>query len=286
MATFEEQSDQISLLVDDMQTQALALKDDTLTAINDISAALQTMLDAVELVEYVPGTSGITFNYSAPSDATEPDLSAVGPSAVSVPSATDVAIGDTEWDQINAVAAADLALIGVGEEAAAADEAGWRGLAVPAVVSAALVSEAEQRTMDRISSGRLTSVVEQAKAAREDIKDLTGLDVQNYTAQWQGIQTYTAAESQKLNARVALMQAQIQSLGENRGWKEADVQRLLEQANRTAQYILERTRLVEQKSVEVNTNIAQLMAGVTQAFLTAVDAGMRSTVGINLTGDA
>ena len=254
MATFEEQSDQISALVDDMQNQALQLKDDTLGAIDDISTALQTMLDAIEAVEYDADTTGITFNYVAPTAT-----------AATIPTASEVAIGDVEWDRINDNAAADLALVGVGEEAAAADEASWRGLSIPALVSAALVSEAEQRTMDRISQGRLNSVTEQAKAAREDAISLSRLNVDNYTAQ---------------------INAQVSSLAEERGWKNSDVARIHEEANRTAQYILERTRLIEQKSVEVNTSIAQLMSGVTQAFLTAVDAGMRSSVSIGLSGDA
>lgn len=110
----------------------------------------------------------------------------VPPTAVppTVPSAADVTIGDTEWDRIFNRAAAQEARAGVAEEYAAASEATARGSAIPSIISNQILAEAQQRTMDRISSVAETSAIEQAKAAREDALALTKLSLEKWASQW------------------------------------------------------------------------------------------------------
>jgi hypothetical protein len=130
-----------------------------------------------------------------PSDETAPTIPAevtglnttyVPPTAAppTIPAATGVSIGDAEWDRIFNRAAAQEARAGVAEEYNAQSEGMLRGMAIPSIITNAMVGLAQQRTMDRISSIAETSAIEQAKAAREDIIKLLELAISKWTSQW------------------------------------------------------------------------------------------------------
>lgn len=215
MATMTEETDLIVAqlvertdLADSLLQQTKTLIDDTRTAIADaittiVGADLALDVSGVDTT-YVPiataapdipteipglDTTYVSSSETAPTIPTEItglDTTYVPPTAAppTVPSATDVAIGDTEWDRIFGRAAAQEARIGVAEEYAAASEAAARGMAIPSIISNQILAEAQQRTMDRISSIAETSAIEQAKAAREDILALTKLALEKWVQQW------------------------------------------------------------------------------------------------------
>jgi hypothetical protein len=215
MATMTEETDLIvgqlverSDLADSMLRQTKDLIDSTRDA---IAAAIQT-ITGIDLTLDVSGVdttyvavttaapaipteiAGLDTTY-VPSDETTPtipteiaglDTTYVPPTASppTIPAATGVSIGDAEWDRIFNRAAAQEARAGVAEEYNAQSEGMLRGMAIPSIITNAMVGLAQQRTMDRISSVAETSAIEQAKAAREDILALVKLALEKWVQQW------------------------------------------------------------------------------------------------------
>lgn len=118
--------------------------------------------------------SGINVTYVPPTAAPQ-----------TIPAADDVAIGAIEWDAIFERAAAQQLRASTAEIQAANSGAALRGMALPSVVSAGMLSVANQRAMDRVSLLAETNAVEYAKSRREDIIALAKLGVENYIAQWE-----------------------------------------------------------------------------------------------------
>jgi hypothetical protein len=215
MATMSEETDLIVSQISERTDLADSMLQQTQSLIADTKTAIETAINSVAAVTLTLDVTGVDTTYvgtttAAPSIPTEitglnttfvPDATTaptiptaitgldttyVPPTATAptVPSAADVAIGDTEWDRIFGRAATQEARAGVAEEYAAASEAAARGMAIPSIISNQILAEAQQRTMDRISSLAESSAIEQAKAQREDALALTKLALEKWASQW------------------------------------------------------------------------------------------------------
>jgi hypothetical protein len=80
---------------------------------------------------------------------------------------------------------------------------------------------------------------------------------------------YTQATANLVNARVELFKGVLSGEKIKAEIDEIEVKRLLEIADKTAGYALERAKIVQDRGVQVAERVAVLMAGVAQAFLSA-----------------
>ena len=196
-------------------------------------------------------------------DVTGVDTTYVAPTASApvLPTASGVAIGDTEWDRIFARAAAKELRASVAEEQAANSEASLRGMAVPGVVSNGMLSAARQRAMDRVALVAETSAVEQAKAAREDILAVAKLGIEDFTAKWQT----------KVQSEATRLQYEALELDKN----------LKPEALR-AEYDMKLTELAQANAIAQLVDLIQVYAQLTNALYSASDTSLSAGTSFSL----
>lgn len=250
MATFTEQSDYVLQSLTDRANTAETLLNITTALIDQARVGITDMIAAYSALGVTVTTTGVDTTYVPPS-ATAPAL----------PSAGDVAIGDTEWDRIFARAAAKELRASVAEEQAANSEASLRGMAVPGVVSNGMLSAARQRAMDRVALVAETSAVEQAKAAREDILAIAKLGIEDFTAKWQ---TKVQSEATRLQYEVL------------------ELDKVLKPEALRAEYDLKLTELAQANAVAQLVDLIQTYAQLTNALYSASDTSLSSGASISV----
>lgn len=169
--TYLDQQEQVWDRHDDRSSQADSWASKVDGALGSVELAMLELIAALDNVGISISTPALT--YVAPTA-----------SAPSIGSLSELAMTDAEWDRVTGLAQANLALIGVGEELSASSEANWRGRAVPSVISTGATSEAQQRTLDRLSQVELTNVAERGKLKESlAVQRITQL-IANFQAQW------------------------------------------------------------------------------------------------------
>lgn len=252
MATYAEQSDYVLNSLEERANTADTLLTITKTLIDQARDGITTMIAAYAALGVTVNVSGVDTTYVAPT--------AVAPA---LPSTGDVAIGDTEWDRIFERAAAQQLRESTAEIQAANSGAALRGMAVPSVVATGMLSNANQRAMDRVSLLAETSAVEQAKAAREDTLAIAKLGIEHFSQQWV---TQVASEEARLK------------------YEMLELDKNLKPEALRAEYDLKLTELAQANAVAQLVDLIQVYAQLTNALYSASDTSLSAGTSFGISG--
>jgi len=214
--------------LDNLGAEATSTKEQALTALGALNAAVETGIGDMVAIDYTKPTPETPegAGFVAPTNATEaPDFSALGPTsppfpdaptvgslgtpgsaptvptAYVVPTATDLLIEAATFNAIYNRKAARLARLGVKAERDAVERAGRLGVGV---VSAALTlgqKEAEEKTRLDTSDVANDQEIAEGTWLREDVKTLHGMHIQNWPLRPRlSLDSYQAEEQLTIDA--------------------------------------------------------------------------------------
>jgi hypothetical protein len=98
-----------------------------------------------------------------------------------------------------------------------------------------------------------------------------------YSAQLDGIIGYINAETSRYNARLEAIKTNLAYEAEKRGWKEVELRRELENAEKQTAFALQKAQDTLGIVREAEQAIAQLMVGLTQGLYSSLDYGLTGT---------
>ena len=192
--------------LDNLNDLALTLKDEALSAINDLKLASETALDTINAIDYTVDTAGVNKTYVPPTPPTLEDFSTLGPTpptfpdpptieefvgvdtpptvpaAYTVPDATTTAlISDAAIESIFDKAADRLSQVSLKEEKDAQYYAAAKGIGLPSASLLKRLEMAQQETNSKISDAAIEESIQEGVWKREDAKTLHELAIRNWS---------------------------------------------------------------------------------------------------------
>jgi len=262
--------------LDNLIATAEAAKADAEDAITDLKSYTETVIPGLADINYAANTSGVNKTYVAPSTPSEPDYSSDKPTSPTIPSSSTPLISSSTIDDRWNDAASKLSRVATKRERDAVYRASSMGLGMASSALTIALRRAEEEANKEAANKALTANIQYADWLREDAKFVHDLAQKGYANDIQSEQARRGAETQRLNALVAEMQAQIASEGERRGWSQMQINDLLEQADKATGYALEKAKILADLTKDTNEAVAQLTTGLAQAIYAAAN--------FNLTG--
>lgn len=260
--------------LDQLLSLAIDQKDEAITIIRQLETDTSNKIANLSGIDYDLDTRNIPLNFTAPSvNTTEPDYSALGPTAPAIPDSGPL-LDSTTIDDIWERAATRLTRVSTKEERDASYMASSMGLGLPSSTLLKRLDAAQQETNNRTSEVALEQAIQEDTLGREDTKALLALQVQQYSAAWSGIQTYLDAESKRFSARIDNLRANIAEESERRGWSELQTRIAIEEADKNTAYALQKAKEINDTMITTQQAVAQQMIGLTQSMFAASNYGL------------